>query len=95
MNPQHSYIKKKKAKKTKQKARCEQVVVAYTFDPSTQEAEAGESLSSRPDWSTSSKTARATQGNPVLEKKIKKTCTIVQVYDSIMAVGGVSEAGRF
>ena len=69
LNPQHSYIKKKKAKKTKQKARCEQVVVAYTFDPSTQEAEAGESLSSRPDWSTSSRTARATQGNPVLEKK--------------------------
>jgi hypothetical protein len=42
-------------------------VVAHAFNPSTWEAEAGGSLNSRPAWSTvSSRTARATQGNPVL-----------------------------
>jgi hypothetical protein len=42
-------------------------VVAKAFNPSTWEAEAGGFLSSRPAWSTkvSSRTARATQRNPV------------------------------
>ena len=42
-------------------------MVAHTFDSSTQEAEAGGFLSLRPAWSTkvSSRTARATQINPV------------------------------
>jgi len=39
-----------------------------TFNPSTWEAKAGESLSLRPAWSTeSSSTVRATQRNSVLE----------------------------
>jgi hypothetical protein len=42
-------------------------VVAYAFNPSTWEAEAGGFLSSRPAW-----TARATQRNPVSKKKKKK-----------------------
>ena len=41
-------------------------MVAHIFNPSTWEAEAGRFLSSRPAWSTvSSRTARATQRNPV------------------------------
>jgi hypothetical protein len=40
-------------------------VVAHTFNPSTQEAEAGGFLSSRP--------ARATQRNPVSKNQNKKT----------------------
>jgi hypothetical protein len=42
-------------------------VVVHAFNPSTWEAEAGGFLSSRPAWSTrvSSRTARATQRNPV------------------------------
>jgi hypothetical protein len=41
-------------------------MLAHTFNPSTWEAEAGEFLSLRPAWSTvSSRTARATQRNPV------------------------------
>jgi hypothetical protein len=49
-------------------------VLAHAFNPSTQEAEAGGFLSLRPAWSTelSSKTARATQRNPVLKKQKKK-----------------------
>ena len=39
-------------------------VVAYSFNPSTWEAEAGRFLSSRPAW--------ATQRNPVSKKKKKK-----------------------
>jgi hypothetical protein len=42
-------------------------VVAHAFNPSTQEAEAGEFLSSRPAWSTDW-TARAIQRNPVSKK---------------------------
>jgi hypothetical protein len=50
-------------------------MVVHTFNPSTQEAGAGKSLSSRPAWSTkvSSRTARATQRKPVSEKNKKKT----------------------
>jgi hypothetical protein len=41
-------------------------VVVHAFNPSTQDAEAGGFLSSRPAWSkVSSRTARATQRNPV------------------------------
>jgi hypothetical protein len=49
-------------------------VVVHAFNPSTQEAEAGGFLSSRPAWSrVSSRTARATQRNPVSKnQKIKK-----------------------
>ena len=44
-------------------------MVAHTFNPSTQEAEAGRFLSPRPAWST---TARATQRNPVSKKQTNK-----------------------
>jgi hypothetical protein len=49
-------------------------VVVHTFNPSTQEAEAGGFLSLRPAWSTkvSSRTARATQRNPVSKNQKKK-----------------------
>jgi hypothetical protein len=52
-------------------------VVVHTFNPSTWEAEAGGFLSLSPGWSTeSSRTARATQRNPVSknQKKKKKLC---------------------
>jgi hypothetical protein len=42
--------------------------VANAFNPSTWEAEADEFLS----WRLSSRTARATQRNPVLENKQRK-----------------------
>jgi hypothetical protein len=43
-----------------------QNLFSYAFNPSTWEAEAGRYLSSRPAWSrVSSRTARATQRNPV------------------------------
>ena len=49
-------------------------MVVYPFNPSTQEAEAGGFLSSRPAWSrVSSRTARATQRNPVSKKTKKET----------------------
>jgi hypothetical protein len=48
-------------------------VVAHAFNSSTQEAEAGGFLSSRPAWSkVSSRTARAIQRNPVLKNKKNK-----------------------
>jgi hypothetical protein len=52
------------------------LVVTYTFNPSTWEAEASRVLSSKPAWSTklSSRTARATQRNPVSENKNYKSC---------------------
>jgi hypothetical protein len=46
-------------------------VVAHAFNPSTWESEAGRFLSSR--------TARATQRNPVLRKKKKKRVALVMV----------------
>jgi hypothetical protein len=49
--------------------------MVHTFNPSTREAEAGGFLSSRPAWSiykVSSRTARATQRNPVLKNQKKK-----------------------
>ena len=47
----------------------------HTFTPSTWETEPGRSLSLRPalDYKVSSRTARATQINPVFKKKKKKT----------------------
>jgi hypothetical protein len=51
-------------------------VVAHAFNPSTWEAEAGRFLSLRPAWSTvytvSSRTARATQRNPVSKNQNEK-----------------------
>jgi hypothetical protein len=49
-------------------------VVAHTFNLSTREAEAGGFLSSRTSlvYKVSSRTAKATQRNPVLKKKKKK-----------------------
>ena len=44
-------------------------MVVHAFNPSTLEAEASGFLNLRPAWSTESRTARATQRNPVLEKK--------------------------
>jgi hypothetical protein len=47
-------------------------VEAHAFNPSTQEAEAGGFLSSRPAWSrVSSRTVRAIQRNPVSKNKNK------------------------
>jgi hypothetical protein len=48
-------------------------MVAYAFNPSTWEAEAGGFLSSRPSlvYKVSSRTARATQRNPVSKKNPK------------------------
>ena len=48
-------------------------VVVHAFNPSTREAEAGGFLSSRPSlvYKVSSRTARATQRNPVSKKKKK------------------------
>ena len=48
--------------------------VAHTFNPSTQEAEAGRSPSLVPSlvYRVSSRTARATQRNPVSKKPINK-----------------------
>jgi hypothetical protein len=43
-------------------------VVAHAFNPSTQEAEEGEFLSSSLIYRVSSRTARATQRNPVSKK---------------------------
>ena len=50
-------------------------MVAHAFNPSTWEAEAGRFLSSRPAWSTEwgSRTARATQRNPVSKNKQTQT----------------------
>ena len=51
------------------------VVVAHASNPSTQEAEAGRSLSLRPAWSTRQiieQSALLTQRNPVSKKKLKK-----------------------
>ena len=48
-------------------------MVVHTFNPSTQEAEAGRFLSLRPAWSrVSSRTARATQRNPVSKTRKKR-----------------------
>jgi hypothetical protein len=48
-------------------------MMAHAFNPSTWEAEAGGFLSSRPAWSTEcSRTARATQRNPVSKKQTNK-----------------------
>jgi hypothetical protein len=54
-----------------------QAVVAHTFNPSTWEAEAGEFLSLRPAlvYRVSSRTARATQRNPVSKNKTKQNKT--------------------
>jgi hypothetical protein len=47
-------------------------MVVHTFDPRTQEAEAGGSqLKESLVYTVSSKTAKATQRNPVLKKKNK------------------------
>jgi hypothetical protein len=55
------------------------VVVVHAFNPTTQEAEPGKALSSRPAWSTereSSRAARATQGKSIsITKQNKQTNT--------------------
>jgi hypothetical protein len=49
------------------------VIMVHAFNPSTSEAEAGEFLSLRPAWSrVSSRTARATQRNPVSKTRKKR-----------------------
>ena len=49
-------------------------MVAHTFDPSAQEAEAGESLEFQVSliYKVSSRTAKATKKNPVLKNKCTK-----------------------
>jgi hypothetical protein len=58
---------------------CYRVVVVHAFNPSTREAEAGGFLNSRPAWSTDSRTARATQRNPVSKNKTAFFVNTVQV----------------
>jgi hypothetical protein len=68
-----------KAKQNKFKnASSEPGVVAHAFNPSTQEAEAGGFLSSEASlvYKMSSRTARATQRNPVSKNQKKKTLYI-------------------
>ena len=48
-------------------------MVAHAFNPSTQEAEAGRFLSSRPAYKVSSRTTRTTQSKPCLENEQTKT----------------------
>jgi hypothetical protein len=59
--------------------------VAYTFNPSTREAEAGGFLSSRPAWFTklSSRTARDIQRNSVSKKKKKMYSLILYISCSL------------
>jgi len=62
-------------------------VVAHAFNPSTWEAEADRFLSSGPAWSSrvSSRTARATQRNPVSKnqkKKINKKAKFPYILES-------------
>jgi hypothetical protein len=71
-------------------------VVAHAFNPSTWEAETGGFLSSRPAWSlyrVSSRTARATQRNPVSKKKKKKKKE--ELWDPVedMPLGTVGPSG--
>jgi hypothetical protein len=47
-------------------------VVVHTFNPSTQEAEAGRSLSSRPAWSTEQVSGQPGLEKPKRERKEKK-----------------------
>ena len=69
------------------------MVVAHTFNPNTQKAEAGRSLSLRPACSiVSSRPARATQRNPALKKKQqqkqKPGCSQVRRHTSVISVLG-------
>ena len=58
--------------------------MVHIFNPSTREAEAGGSLSLRPAWSTeSSRTARATQRNPV-------SIEIIKFWGNVLVVKSVS-----
>ena len=64
--------------KPKNKKKPCQAVVAHTFNPSTWEAEAGASLSSIESnlvYKVSSRTARATQRNPVSKQNKAKQKT--------------------
>jgi hypothetical protein len=58
-------------------------VVAHAFNPSTWEAEAGGFLSLRPAlvYKVSSRTARATQRNPVSKNKKKKIVFLTLTAD--------------
>jgi hypothetical protein len=74
------------------KVEC-RAVVAHAFNPSTWEAEAGEFLSSRSElevslvYRVSSRTARATQRNPVSDKKKKKKKKKGRVLNDIVNIG--------
>jgi hypothetical protein len=61
-------------------------VVAHAFNPNTWEAEAGGFLSLRPVYKVSSRTARATQRNPVSKKK-KKKMVMMMLMIIIILVG--------
>ena len=56
----------------------------HVFNPSTQEAKSGRALNSRPAWSAeSSRTARATQRNPVSNKTKQKSNRLHSLEEKI------------
>jgi hypothetical protein len=57
-------------------------MVAHTFNPSTQEADAGGFLSSRPAWST----AKATQKNPIWKKQTNKKGRLFFTFEPLSLI---------
>jgi hypothetical protein len=83
-----SHIVRPCLKKTKQMPG----VVAHAFNPSTWEAEAGKFLKASLVYKVSSRTARATQRNPVSKNK-NKNKTVRKKGSSRDGVGGGGEKG--
>ena len=97
-------MKNKKQQTNKQKNPKLPGEVAHAYNPSTREAEAGGFLSSEASlvYKVSSRTARATQRNPVSKNKIQKkpkllkkqcVCVCVCVYMCMRVLGCTLHAG--